>query len=135
MRGSLRKIFENEVSSGAFHVIDGETRIVGKFAQISMLENGWFDIWVVGPGLEPISTRKLNCIMKMFPQEVKFTVLTGEAYTQVRDKNIVLKTLSLLGIKKKRRLSLETREKLITQLEAARKTHKRDVSNADHLAA
>ena len=76
---SLRRLFENEVSSSAFQVIDGELRIIGKFAQISILDNGLFDIWLVAPGLEPLSTRKLNSIMKMFPQEAKFTVLTGEA--------------------------------------------------------
>jgi hypothetical protein len=117
---SLRRLFENEVSSSAFQVIDGELRIIGKFAQISILDNGLFDIWLVAPGLEPLSTRKLNSIMKMFPQEAKFTVLTGEAYTQVRDQDIVLERLSLLGIKKKRKLSPEAKEKLILQLSRGR---------------
>ena len=117
---SLRRLFENEVSSSAFQVVYGEWRIIGKFAQISMLDNGLFDIWLVAPGLEPLSTRKLNSIMKMFPQEAKFTVLTGEAYTQVKDKDVVLKSLSLLGIRKKRKLSPEAKEKLILRLEAVR---------------
>ena len=117
---NLRKIFESEVSSSAFQVVDGETRLVGKFAQISLMENGLFDIWLVGPGLQPLSTRKLNSILKMFPQEAKFTVLTGEAYTQVQDKDVVLKSLSLLGIRKKRKLSPEAREKLILRLKTAR---------------
>jgi hypothetical protein len=117
---SLRTIFKNEVSSGAFHFIDDETRIVGKFAQVTLTDNGLFDIWLVGPGLNPLSTRKLNSIIKRFPQEAKFTVLTGEAYTQVRDKQIVLETLSLLGIRKKRKVSSESRVKLIEQLNATR---------------
>ena len=117
---NLRRLFENEVSSSAFQVIDGELRIIGKFAQISILDNGLFDIWLVAPGLEPLSTRKLNSIMKMFPQEAKFTVLTGEAYPQVRDQDIVLERLSLLGIKKKRKLSPEAKEKLILQLSRGR---------------
>jgi len=113
---SLRTIFKNDVSSGVFKVIDDETRIVGKFAQISLLDSGGFDIWLVRPGLEPLSTKKINAIIKKFPQEAKFTVLTGEAYTQVRDKEIVLKTLSLLGIWKKRILSLDAKAKLIARL-------------------
>ncbi|MDB9950193.1 hypothetical protein OAD56_02170 [Gammaproteobacteria bacterium] len=113
---SLRRLFENEVSSSAFKVIDDELRIIGKFAQIALLDDGLFDIWLVAPGLEPISARKLNSIIKMFPQEAKFTVLTGEAYTQVSDKNIVIERLSLLGIRKKRKLSPEAKEKLILQL-------------------
>ena len=112
---SLRTIFKNDVSSGVFKVIDDETRIVGKFAQISLLDSGGFDIWLVRPGLEPLSTKKINAIIKKFPQEAKFTVLTGEAYTQVRDKEIVLKTLSLLGIWKKRILSLDAKAKLIAR--------------------
>jgi len=113
---SLRTIFKNDVSSGVFKVIDDETRIVGKFAQISLLDSGGFDIWLVRPGLEPLSTKKISAIIKKFPQEAKFTVLTGEAYTQVRDKEIVLKTLSLLGIWKKRILSLDAKAKLIARL-------------------
>ena len=113
---SLRRLFENEVSSSAFQKIDGELRIIGKFAQIVLIDDGLFDIWLVRPGLEPISARKLNAIIKMFPKEAKFTVLTGEAYTQISDKNIVIERLSLLGIRKKRKLSPEAKEKLILQL-------------------
>ena len=113
---SLRRLFEHEVSSSAFQKIDDELRIIGKFAQIALLDDGQLDIWLVRPGLKPISARKLSSIIKMFPQEAKFTMLTGEAYTQVSDKNIVIERLSLLGIRKKRKLSQETKEKLILQL-------------------
>ncbi len=116
---SLRNIFRNDISSSAFHVIDGETRIVGKFAQIALLDNGGFDIWLVGLELEPLSTRKLNAIIKKFPEEASFTVLTGEAYTQVTDKQLVHKSLSLLGIKKKKKVSPELREKLLSRLRRA----------------
>ena len=129
---SLRNIFRNNISSSAFHVIDGETRIMGKFAQIALLDNGGFDIWLVGPELEPLSTRKLNAIIKKFPKEASFTVLTGEAYTQVINKKIVLETLPLLGIKKKRKVSAKTRERLIAQLAKARNidaSAKEDVLN------
>lgn len=115
----LRETFQSEVSSSAFQVVDGETRIVGKFAQIALMEDGLFDVWLVGPDLQPLSTRKLNSIMKMFPQGAKFSVLTGEAYTQVRDRDVVLKSLSLLGIRKTRKLSPEAREKLILRLKTA----------------
>jgi hypothetical protein len=117
---SLRRLFENEISSSAFQVVDDELRIIGKFAQISMLDNGLLDIWLVAPGLEPISARKLNSIIKMFPQESKFTVLTGEAYTQISDKGIVIERLSLLGIRKKRKLSTDAKDKLILQLRGGR---------------
>lgn len=117
---SLRRIFGSEVSSSSFQVIDGESRIVGKFAQIALMEDGSFDIWLVGPGLQPLSARKLNSIVKMFPLGAEFTVLTGEAYTQVQDKDVVLKSLSLLGIRKKRKLSPEVREKLILRLKTPR---------------
>ena len=113
---SLRRLFEHEVSSSAFQKIDGELRIIGNFAQIALLDDGQLDIWLVRPGLKPISARKLSSIIKMFPQEAKFTILTGEAYTQLSDKNIVIERLSLLGIRKKRKLSQEAKEKLILQL-------------------
>lgn len=117
---SLRKIFGSKVSSSAFQVIDGESRIVGKFAQIALMDDGSFDIWIIKPGLEPLSTRKLHSIIKGFPQEASFTILTGEAFARVRDKGVILKRLSLLGIRKKRKLSPEAKEKLVLRLKAAR---------------
>jgi len=116
---NLRQHFKNEVSSSAFLVIDEETRIVGKYSQISLTDSGHFDIWLVGPNLEPLSPRKLNSILKSIQQEASFTVLTGEAYTQTMDKQLILRNLPLLGIKKKRKISISERQRITHQLRKA----------------
>lgn len=112
---NLRKIFSNNVSSSAFQRIDGETRIVGKWGQIALID-GYFDIWIIQPDLKPVSPRKLSAIQKKLPIEGRLTVLDGEAYTQVWDARIVRKTLSLLGIKRKRRISPEVAKQLADRL-------------------
>lgn len=116
---NLRKIFNNDVSSGAFQKIDGETRIVGKWGQIATI-CCHFDIWIIKPDLEPVSPRKLSFIQKKFPVEGMLTVLDGEAYTQTRDESLVRKILSLLGIKRKRQLSPKTIKQLTERLAQCR---------------
>jgi len=92
-------------------VIDGETRILGKFGQISVIGDA-FDIWFVGPNLEPLTEHKLTAIQKKLPEDRGFRRLTGEMYGQTKDIRLVYKTLPLLGIKKRRRYSDEYRAKL-----------------------
>ena len=116
---NIRSLFKDHVSSGAFKVIDGKTRIVGKWGEISLIGD-YFDIWFIRPKLKPLSERKLTAIQKKFPVEVGFTRLTGEAYAQTKDKALVLKTLPLLGIRKKRKLSPETIKKLTGQFRGTR---------------
>lgn len=112
---NLRTLFKDHVSSGAFKKIDGELRIVGKWGQIS-LTSDCFDIWIIQPDLQPLSNRKLTAMEKMLPIELGLTRLTGEGYVQTKDIALVLKTLPVLGIKRKRKLPPEAIEKLRKQL-------------------
>lgn len=126
---NLRKIFKEDVACSAFRVIDGELRIIGKFGQVSTIDD-YFDIWFIKTETKPklklksISPQKMAYIQKMFPVEGGLQVLTGEACYQTKDAEIVRQHLSLLGIKKKRKLSPETIKKMTERLAK----HREDVT-------
>ena len=113
---NIRKIFKSHVSSGSFKNIDGEIRIVGKFGQVSLI-NDVFDIWLVSE--PPLTPRKLSALLTSIPKEVSFTRLDTEAYIQTSDISTVLKLLPICGIRRKKEISKETRERLIRQLGVA----------------
>ncbi len=118
---SLRNLLCDHVSSSTLKMIDGELRVVGKYGQITLMD-GFFDIWIVGPDLTPVSTRRINLTAEIFRQEGSFIKLTGEAYVRTKDKALILKSLRLLGIKAKRRLSAKTTERLKKQMAEIRPT-------------
>lgn len=113
---NLKIIFKNDVSSSAFK----EKCIVGKWGIISVLDDV-FDIWIVQSNLDPIPYRKMAFIQKNIPVEADLHMLTGEAWFQTRDIELVRQTLPLLGIKKKRQLSPETKKKQAERLAKVRK--------------
>ena len=96
---NLREIFKNDVSSSAFY----GALIKGKFGVIEIVD-GVFDVYFVGTK-EPISERKLTAIIKKLPENVDFHRLTGEGWFKTTDEELVRKTLSLLGVKKRRQYS------------------------------
>lgn len=105
---SLRKTFGDHFTRSAFQWIDGEENIVGKFGRIAQLENGDYDIWFVGPNLEPLSARKISAIASRFTMGKRFVRLDGEAWGQGQGKDFVLRNAPLVGVKKRKRLSPET---------------------------
>lgn len=109
---SLKSIFKDHVSSSAFKRIDGELRVIGKFGQISMIDNV-FDIWLVGES--PLSERKLSALLKKTPQNVNFRRLDGEAYVQTTDLSIVLKLLPVCRIRRRKKLSEKEQKRLAKQ--------------------
>lgn len=113
---NIRHEFRDQVSSGSFEVIDDELRLIGKYGQV-VLNGDVYDIWFIKPKLESISTRKLGYILRNLPKELCLTRLNGEAYAITKDKGVVLKTLSLLGVRVKRKLSREAIIQLIERLQ------------------
>ena len=117
---SLRKIFGNDVSSVAFKVIDGELNIIGKWCRITLEDNGGFDVWICNTAdiQKGLGAQKVRNVISRLnsPAGSPFHELTGEAWGEVKDKEIILKNLPLLGIRKKRRVSDEQRKQMSEQL-------------------
>lgn len=110
---NIKSIFKDHVSSSAFKKIDDEIRIIGKFGQISLLDD-IFDIWFVSN--PPLSTRKLSALLAKIPQNITFTRLDTEAYIQTQDFNAVLKLLPICSIRRRKKLSEIEKKRLTNQL-------------------
>lgn len=117
---NLREIFGNDVSSSAFQMIDTELNIVGKWCRITQDSELVFDVWICNHAdlNSGLGQRKVRNIISRLnsPAGSPFHELTGEAWGKVRDKEIILENLPVLGIKKKRRVSDEQRKSMALQL-------------------
>jgi len=113
----LRSIFKDYVSSSAFKKIDGELRIIGKYGEISLLDDV-FDIWFHKE--PPLSERKLSAMVKNIPQNTHFTRLDGELIIQCQDINVPLNLLPTLKINRRKHLSEKEKNRLAKQLKRVR---------------
>jgi len=71
--------FDGYFSKKGIITIDGENRLVGKYAQLAPLDNGEWDLWI-GWNL---SNRSLNAKLGLLPSTWDFHVLNGEAWVQL----------------------------------------------------
>lgn len=113
---TLRQQFKDDFSNSAFQRIDDEQRIVGKYGEITQFDDGSFDVWFIGPNLEPLSTRRLNSISEKVREIGTFTMLEGEGYARGRGRDFVLFSAALAGVKKKKRVSESLRKSLSKNL-------------------
>jgi len=60
---NIREQFKDHVSKSAFKVVDGVTRIIGKYGEIEQID-GEYDIYFVGPERTPLSTVRINSLPK-----------------------------------------------------------------------
>jgi hypothetical protein len=120
---NLREIFGNNVSSSAFKLIDGELTLIGKWCRIALDDDGKIDLWICNTAdmLAGLGVRKVGNIVSRINYRVGSPLreLNGEAWGKVRDKEIILQNLPLLGIKKKRRVSELQRVSLVARLRGA----------------
>lgn len=107
----LYQFFEEKISKSAIQKRDNDWIISGKWSIVSVWDDGLIDIWLCDAKNLPLGMlgeRKLtNIITGLEKISVKsvFHRLTGEAYTQTLDKEVVLLNLNLLGIRRKRQVS------------------------------
>ena len=99
--------FSDDFSGSAFKTIDNSRRVVGKWCELEVLDDGTIDIWVVTPTREPINNYKLTAIEKKLPTGVEFVRLDGEGIVRTTDKALALEIAFLLGVKRRRRYSEE----------------------------
>ena len=117
---NLREIFKNDVAKSAFKVIDGETRIVGKFGQISTIGE-YFDVWFVGKDLKPLSSLRLTNLEKNPCTKEGLVRVDGEGWYQSMDVDRVRLTLPFLGVRKRKKISPEQMVILRARMEEMRK--------------
>lgn len=116
--------FKPDFASTAFKTVDGERRIVGKFCEVSILDDGTLDVWIVTPSRQPIGVRKLNNLEATISrlegsQEARYTRLDGEAYIQTTYWDLVREVALLCGVKRRKRISEATRQHLAAMREVS----------------
>ena len=115
---SLRKTFDQHFARSAFRFIDDELRIIGKFGEIALNDDGSFDVWMVMPGRSPIGTRKLTnlcAFVQNLSREADIHRLTGEAWFTTKEPALVREIAPLLGIFKRRTYSEEVLKRMREQ--------------------
>jgi hypothetical protein len=115
---TLPALFGGTFAKAAFRAIDGESRIIGKFGQITLNDDGSFDVWIVTPDRSPVGTRKLNNLVSAISAtswKPDIRVLTGDAWFTTTDPALVREIAFLLGIPKRRCYSAETLERMRKQ--------------------
>lgn len=117
----LKAEFGRDFASSAFQVVDGEPRIVGKFGNIALI-NGMYDIWLVQPDLEPLTEHKLTAMSKKWPAGEGFLRLSGEGMAQTPSSETIRQISPILGVKKRRKLSPESRAKLRDRMKNLRRS-------------
>jgi len=105
---NICEIFKDDFAKSAFTNIDGEIRIVGKYGQLSLIDD-LFDLWFVGKDLKPLHMRRINAIKAEIEE---LNVLTGEAWVQTKDELKARLWAQFLGIRQKRQVS----QKMLDQL-------------------
>ena len=101
--------FNGEISKKAIQRIDDEYRIVGKYCYVAPQDDG-FDIFIcntrnIAAGLGQKAVR--NRMRAIFSSAVNaVTEVDGEAWGKVQDRDVILRNLKLLGIRKKRENSV-----------------------------
>ena len=121
----LYEFFNQKISKTAFVLDNDEYMLVGKFCKIAVYENGLIDIWICNTKdlTKGLGTGKVNNIIAglNLPVGTPVTVLNGEAYTKVRDFNIVVTAARVLGIRKKRVLTPEQLAEMTERMTEMRK--------------
>lgn len=104
-------LFDGQISNTAIHNINGEWQIVGKWCRVSIEQDGQIDLFICNTSdmYAGLGTRKLQNIISSLRMHVEttFTEGNGEAWVKLKDKNIILQNLVLLGIRRKRRVNYQ----------------------------
>ena len=123
--------FDGKISKTAIQLLNDEYQIVGKFCRITFLDYGngvyaW-DVWIcnhkdIAKGLGQSKVHNIVSSLTGIPRNQisldnplvngPHTVLNGEAVVWVGSTEIILKNLSLLGIRKKTQYSKEQLERM-----------------------
>ena len=111
--------FKNDVSSSAYKKVDGEIKIIGKNGEVTLMDDE-FDIFIIRPKLQPHSERMLSSLIKKLPSNLRVTRLNGEAYLKCKDVELVREMFPILGIRKRKTLSNDVRERLSKNMKAIR---------------
>lgn len=119
---TLKQDFADDFSSSAFGHMSGDPAIIGKWGSITQLDDGTYDAWFhdVTDFTGSLSGRRLANIERECRSTDGFVRLTGEGYTQGKGRDFVLRMAVLAGVKRKRRMSSESRQRASERMKRLR---------------
>ena len=127
---AIYEVFDEQISKSAIKRWDDQWCIIGNTCIINLEPGGVFDVWIGHPGeiLSSIGQKAVRSRLRVFesPYTSLISELDGEGVVKTKDKELILRNLKLLGIRKARTISKETREKLLKNLLAKKKKKKND---------
>lgn len=107
----LFNYFNGQISMKAICKIDGEWQIIGKWCRVSIDDDGLIDLFICNSAdmYAGLGARKLKNIVSSLKSRVgtTFTEGNGEAWGKVRDKEVILQNITLLGIRRKRQVNYQ----------------------------
>ena len=100
---------------------DGHYVVQGKWATVTPMDSGIFDVWIHNPAdvAKGLGTGKVNNIIKAMPSSVTVRQLDGEADCELTAGQ-VLAVLKVLGIRRKRVMSEEQKAAVAARLRRGR---------------
>ena len=125
-KSELFNYFDQKISQKCITHDGSEWGISGKYCRITPIDGTKWDLWLRYPAeiSKGLGTRRLNRIISVLSEKMPsgspFAKLTGEAYTRVASKDLVLNNLNLLGIRRKRIVSEKQRQALAGHLAKVR---------------
>ena len=109
--------FDQKISMTAIQNVHGDWLVTGKFCRIGIDEDGLINLWICNhkDTTKGLGTGKLRNILSTIKSLTTATIheLTGEAWVKLSDKSVILTSLPLLGIRKKKVISQEHFNRLL----------------------
>ena len=124
------EFFEAKISKSAIRYWDdnGEFCVIGKFCVVSLEPNGVIDVWICDPAYPNagLGQKAVKNRLRAFERydTIAVSELTGEGWVKTKDKDLVLRNLKLLGIRKRAKRSPENLKAMVARLSAARTKQK-----------
>ena len=103
--------FDQKISMTAIQDVHGDWLVTGKFCRVGIDEDGLIDLWICNHKdiTKGLGTKKLRNMLSTIKSLTTATIheITGEAWMKLSDKSVILSSLPLLGIRKKKVISQE----------------------------
>jgi len=130
-KAAIYDFFDKKISKTAIREWDDQYCVIGKTCIINLEPNGIIDVWICNPknmyaGLGQKAVRnRLQAFAGYTTSAV--SELDGEAWIKTGDKQLILRNLKLLGIRKQAEYSPIALDAMKTRMKAARVKMARDL--------
>jgi len=129
--------FDKKISKSAIRKWDDGFSVIGNTCIVNLEPDGVIDVWICNPedmyaGLGQKAVKHRRRAFESYDTSAVIK-LDGEAWVKTRDKNLVLRNLKLLGIRKRAERSPESHKAMIENLKLARTKRKASQTSSPNI--